>query len=792
MSGKMLMKRIICYMLMLIMLTGTVSGCNSKKTGKSSKADQTITGTVNQPTSKADQTNTDIEENTVQSTPPAQSGTPVQNSTSGSTAPEPVKVGTNAGRKDILTIAEKYYHDRLPLLHPDLKEEFAAAAGKVNFSGAESLSDISSKLCNLASVETAFSLNGDFAVLTATSAIAKDADNADAAHTLSAVLLEAMFLTDANRLEDALACVSYAISIQETWKYDYTLSQIYAEMEKYDEAFTAIDRALVLDPGNFACIDFKVVLLKKMGGSATAIKTLEKEAEKNDGDLGKRLKKQENATEGYTQPSADESKEELEKKFNEFIALKPITISDLFTNVYPEEAAKLQEKIMKVSESDKFKLPAFPDKLFKTAKIIEEDCFDEATEYAEWLNDSINDLVEQANKDYQKAYQDNYAQQAPQVGNSRQDIVDKAKEYQEMLENLSEEQLEQWMEENVLNMLPQNSEGSQAQMNPPETAASDKTNVEFMMHYNMSVVNAGVYSFAFYALALNKEFIDTSIEANQFMSDKVIRYEKQKRTEMDNAPEEEKPVIALKYELMINAACEEYVRNLLPQASRDYARITNMAHEVWAEVLPYLRSSHMPEVYIPYYQSVIIQHSLLVLSEVTFLRGTPYNRFISDEDLEAAEEALEEYRQYMEEVALAAANSGSEIQLSLDLKIVKINITPNSAELEVMVKIVAARVQYDWKKDQVEVGAGVGASLDGGAKLIKVEAKMLANVVIDLRKNNISDIYVNSEASASIGGYGVEGGGKISLLGKGSSTYSGITAERGSVSVKHKQELISE
>jgi hypothetical protein len=187
-----------------------------------------------------------------------------------------------------------------------------------------------------------------------------------------------------------------------------------------------------------------------------------------------------------------------------------------------------------------------------------------------------------------------------------------------------------------------------------------------------------------------------------------------------------------------------------------------------------------------------MQHSLVVLEEVTFLRGTPYNRFISNEDLDAAREALAEYRKYMEELALAAANAGSDIQLSLDLKVVKINLTPNSAELEVMVKIVAARVQYDWKKDQVEVGAGVGASLDAGAKLIKVEAKMLVNVVIDLRKNKISDIYVNSEASASLGGYGVEGGGKISLLGKGSSTYSGITAGRGPVSVKHKQELISE
>lgn len=37
MSGKVLMKRIICYLLMLIMLTGTVSGCKSKKTGNDSK-----------------------------------------------------------------------------------------------------------------------------------------------------------------------------------------------------------------------------------------------------------------------------------------------------------------------------------------------------------------------------------------------------------------------------------------------------------------------------------------------------------------------------------------------------------------------------------------------------------------------------------------------------------------------------------------------------------------------------------------------------------------------------------
>ncbi len=331
---------------------------------------------------------------------------------------------------------------------------------------------------------------------------------------------------------------------------------------------------------------------------------MEKEAEENDGDLGKRLKKQEKATEGYTQPSVEDSKEELEKKFNDIIALEPITIADLFGNVYPEEAEKLQEEILKVSENDKFTLPAFPDKLFKTAKIIEDDCLDETREYTQWLNDTMNDFLEQASQASRLAIQN-----SPAMGNSNQDLTDKARELHDMLENLSEEELEQWMQENVLNMLPPDSDGSQAQMNPSVTGASVQTNVDLMMDYNMSVVNAGVYSFAFYALALNKEFTDATMEAYQFMTDKVVRYEQQKRTEMDNAPEEEKPVIALKYELMINSACEEYVRNLLPQASRNYAKITQMAHEVWAEVLPYLRSSHMPEVFIPYYQSVIIQHS---------------------------------------------------------------------------------------------------------------------------------------------------------------------------------------
>lgn len=778
MSGKVLMKRIICYLLMLIMLTGTVSGCKSKKTGNDSKTHQTSTGVV-KPSDSPDKTPT-------QSVPSGKTTTPTQSATSNQSTP-PAKAGNDASKKDILAIAEKYYNARLPLLHQDLKEEFATAAGTVNFTGTDSQRDVSSRLCNLAAVETAFSMNGDFAVLTATSAVAKDASNAEAANILGAVLLEAGFLTDTRRLEDALACVSYALSIQEIWEYFYTLSQIYAEMEEYDEALTAIDRALELDPGNFSCIEFKVVLLKKMGGSAAAIKALEKEAEENDGDLGKRLKKQEKATEGYTQPSVEDSKEELEKKFNDIIALEPITIADLFGNVYPEEAEKLQEEILKVSENDKFTLPAFPDKLFKTAKIIEDDCLDETREYTQWLNDTMNDFLEQASQASRLAIQN-----SPAMGNSNQDLTDKARELHDMLENLSEEELEQWMQENVLNMLPPDSDGSQAQMNPSVTGASVQTNVDLMMDYNMSVVNAGVYSFAFYALALNKEFTDATMEAYQFMTDKVVRYEQQKRTEMDNAPEEEKPVIALKYELMINSACEEYVRNLLPQASRNYAKITQMAHEVWAEVLPYLRSSHMPEVFIPYYQSVIIQHSMLVLSEVTFLRGTPYKRFISNEDLKAAEEALEAHREYMKAVALAAANSGRDLQLSLDLKIVKINLTPNSAELEVMVKIVAARVQYDWKKGQVEVGAGVGAKLDSGSKLIKVEAKLMANVVIDLRNKKVSDIYLSSSVSASAEGKGAEAGGKISLLGKGSSIYSGVSVGSGHVSVKHKTELISQ
>ena len=773
MIGTTRFRRIICFLLTMVLLAGSISGCSGDKPA----GDPSTSGIVKKPGGEADSSSLGAE-------------APDQSKSSSGTASEILPVITNAGMKDVLAIAKKYYDARLPLLHPDLKEEFKTAAGEVDFSGKERFTEQSTHLCNLSSVETAFRLNGDFAVLTAAAALAKDPNNPEAAHALSTVLLEAMFLGEAERLQDALVCVSYAASLEEAWQYYYTLAQIYGELGSYEEALKAIDHALELDPDNFVCIDFKVVLLRKIGGFGAAVKALEEEAGDKDGDLGKRLKKQEEATEGKTQPGGDDSKEELEKKFNEALALEPITIADMLEHAFPQEAAKLKSQIMTVTESDRIKLPKFPAKLFMSAKLIEEDCYNEVQEYIDWLNRSVTEMNSKANAEFKQAYQEASVQKPADVADIEKTITDQLLSDPEMFEHMSADDFVAWINQNVNDMLPEEADSSKSQLSLEEGSYSDETNVEIMMDYNNSVVNAAVWSFALYSSELRREFIEKAIKATQGMMDRILVMEKNKQAEMRNAPEEEKPIIALKWELAMNGACEDYVSELLPLATRDYKKISQMANDLWEDILPYIRGTRMPEAYISHYQAIIFTYSLNVLGEVDCLRSTPYKRYISEADLIAAQEALAEHRAYMKELAMAAANSGSEFRLSIDLVYVKINITPNNAELEALVGNVAARAQYDWKKGELELGGGVGAKIETGAKFIKFEAKMMANVVIDLKKKKISDIYLSSEASASMGNYGVEAGGKISVLGKGSSIYGGISAGRDPVSVSHRQELL--
>jgi hypothetical protein len=254
----------------------------------------------------------------------------------------------------------------------------------------------------------------------------------------------------------------------------------------------------------------------------------------------------------------------------------------------------------------------------------------------------------------------------------------------------------------------------------------------------------------------------------------------------------------LRCRLTINAAFEERLKVLVPVQNSIYTEVSKEAQRLWETMLPFARCTADPgRVIASLYEFATVFPKPDYAGAVTFdihlsgHHGLPIHSYkpgISAADLQALEEALAEATKtnpvYIDVL--------DDFTISVSFGPVEIKLNNNCIEAE-YVAGAAVRTQFNWKSKEMEVGVGAGYKAKvgvAGGMGAGVEAKGYVNLVLDLRNNEITDVYISGEAKGSLGGYGSGGQARASLMGKGLELSTAAKHSIGIVGVEHTTEIL--
>ena len=635
---------------------------------------------------------------------------------------------------DVLAIAKKYYTYHSAALNGDLKGEFTSNAGAVSFDGKSNDAERSESLCTYASSIAMFEGDGDYSVACAAAAIGWSQGYARASGTLASILELAGFVADKDRLNDAAKLAAYAISIDNgNADFYITLGWVRFDLYDLDGALEAAEAALTLEPGNSAALKLKIEILYWKGGTflSASAKQIGDELEENDGELSKRISEQEKAAKNIPPHEMDRSKAEYLSNLQQLYALEVITPADMTDTYFPGQSSELREKILTISEEDKkLRIPEFPADLVSSGVVAaHNDCAGLLSEYILWLIDQ-RDI---ANDKY-------------------------------------------W---DIKNNTPK--DGRYIDYH-------DLSPVDCMILYNEQVYQEALSNFGSYVMWIWGEDIDPVLQSLSEAGDPRL---KELKSIYESTRKEEDWI---KFRLASNEYIEKTIEATVPLYIEWYNTVVDEAQRLWENMLPFARCSRYPEVSVAELYAEIMEWVIQPGTDIDLLwyhtnTGQNYEPNLSYADLESAAAAL---AKYMSAETGNNANSLQGYSVSVDFGPFKFKLSTNKVEAE-YVNGAACRVAYDWKAKDMEFGVGAGYKAKIGAvqgAQVGVEAKGFVNFVVNLKSNEVTDVYISAEAKGSAGSYTSGGQGRVSLMGKGASISSSAKQKLGPIAIEHKTALI--
>lgn len=635
---------------------------------------------------------------------------------------------------EILGIAKKYYEYHSGALSGDLKGEFSREVGAVSFDGKSADWEHAEKLCTTAAAVAMLEGDGDYAVGCAAAAVGWSQEYARSAGTLAAMLETAGFVADKDRLNDAAKLAAYAITVDGSDADFYvTLGRVLYAQNDLDGALEAVEAALAIEPGNSAALNLKIEILNKKGGTflSAAAQKIGKELEDSDGELSKRLTEQEKAVEGIGDPKEGDSKEEALRKLRVLYELEPITPADMMESISATQAGQLREKILTVTDDQKnLGWPEFPGMLAKDNETLKTGGYDI---YNEWYLKQI-DLK----------WETYYAiREIPGL----KKVVDYTARY----------------------------------------AYGIETSADYMLAYNEQIVEAARECYVNIVRSYVDEYSDIA-DAQSTKIDQVWDTANDTYS-ADIAAGVPSDVAALKRNLTINNAINETHTLMLGLNQAKYLELRREGELLWEKMLPFARCTEEPAYVTANLYETIASLGILYSIDLLYSNGHVwYTPGISEHDLIDLEAAKEEA--YKEQIRNPNPLEG--FTLSYEFGPFEFKLSSNKVEIE-YVNGSACKVSYDWKSKEMEFGVGVGHKAKLGmvkGAQVGVEAKAYVNFVVDLRKNEITDIYLSAEAKGSAGSYEAGGQAKVSLMGKGAGLSTAAKKKFGSFAIEHEAVII--
>ena len=655
---------------------------------------------------------------------------------------------------EILTMAKKYYDTHSTKLQSSLKSEFTGDVGAVNFDGKLNDSKKAEKLCNTAAVIAMFEGDGDYAVGCAAAAVGWASMYARSAGTLAALLETAGFITDGNRLTDAKKLAEYAISLDKNdIDFYITLARVLYRLGDIDGALKAIEAALAIEPGNNAALMFKIEILNKKGGASlsSSAPALGMALRANDGELSKSLTELEQKTAGMTEATDDDSKAEVLSKLEQLYTLEPLTSADMMEEIFPSESTQIRRQVNTVSAGDMAKLtknfPIFPNGLYRTRRQVDE-MRDEIKEYWDWIHYTCAD--DRSNK-YLQAFTEAEAARAQR--------------------------------------------GKSISLDSPNA-----TTLDYQWGYNRQIFLAAHRSFLCYTRKISDDYVKEWGD----ISGKQSRKYKEAKEILDRELLEAGhlnvgghnnchcSVYYRKFERACNEAAEIHFKEMLPLVSKFYDEIKKVAVRHWEKTLPFARATQYPESDALYLYNDVLETVWWAMDRLSAagVGNTFYYPELTEADNASIEEAIKALQELKAQQTTVFEDATNGFTISIEFGPFEFKVSNNKVEVE-YVNIIAAKVSFDWKKQELELGVGVGfKGKINKAPLFDGDVKYYNNFVIDVRKKEVTDVYISAEAKASFSGF--EGGAqmKISVMGNGTSLSTAAKQKLGNYMIEHEAEII--
>jgi len=607
-------------------------------------------------------------------------------------------------------------------------KELGDVVGSMIFDGKSKDDKQAEEFCSAASLIAAL-YGGGAMVAAAAAAVGISLRYARSSGTLASMLQQADFVSEGNRLFEAKALIKYALSIdKKDINLHITLALILEDLNDVDGALTAIDAALAIDRHNKVALIIKLNLIAKIGGS------MAKEQAKKTGDDIKEndgeLSKRDKKQEGATK-----GMEGPKRKDSKEVSQRKLN------ELYRLELITPADMIERI-------FPAQAKELRERVKALTNEDKLGLTEFPAKIVNNPLATYDGTAMEFMKQYAD--------IVNSHNEIYEAV-----------------------------------YSRNVRKETVNGNTAIDYMREYNHQILDAAIDNYKNYSKEERHDFekvVDEQIKMGHKKSEAAgQRYSAAVQAQGGNDPGD---VLRIKFELECNAITMECRSVIIPAAHHYYTEVRKEGEKLWEKMLPFARCTANPGHRVAWLYKAIYERAApadVIVSKIT-LFDLPFPG-VAGTSLQSAIYAVQDAKRADERGKLEALEGWS---TTLSVSIFELKMSQNSIELEA-VKGIAGRVAYNHKTKEAElgIGAGVKQKVGTGVKTMGLEAKAYTNFVFDLRKNELTDIYISGEAKGSAGFYesGVEA--RMSFFGKGGSI-SAVTKENyGPVGVEHKATIIS-
>lgn len=690
----------------------------------------------------------------------------------------------------LLKIGKKYYDLALPKVEPKLKVDYTILTnGSVSFDG--KLTD-EKKALELSSIAACANINPDskyFAIALSCVAFTKAVKNNKVTHNMAAIinLSELPKETGINFKADAVTVYEYAVSLDpKNADTLVNLGNVYMDLDRQEDARILFEAALKLIPKYSRAKEGMATYWLARGDQKKAAEELKKDQIILPGYVRKMNESSEIITDPERAPDvmAGDSLETAVDAINKLKKLKPVSTADFIEEFDPVDAQQIRNKIKYLPKDDLLYLP----KITSIAEVSSYDIYYNKTHKFKGYTDTLALFIKKWGKSVEQLQKKNLENMGAQFNGKKVKLpsdMDPAK-LKEMAEKAKKDLKDGKMD--ALRDLMSKFDPEQSKATESVSDSANKIEA-YIRTYNMQQLNKKRNAYFFYFMRLCEKYQSTlqndskvGMQKIQELRDAEAReIERIENSAMDeNVKSAEIKKVKIEYGLKRNKERDNWFHNSFDLMVYQYIQTFKPTmEEMWVDCMPHVKLISDQKSRDKWYadiSSLALTNSSRFLSLV--LGGAAADGQwddVTEQDLQNAEEALKEAKEALQESLTKAGQDFQEANepegFSLDALLDKFSInqklgpfevklTPNGIEITGSY-LIQGKLSYDWEKDSLSAGLGVGVKFGADVKGVQGEVGVstMLTVTVNTATGKVDEIdwVGNADLSGSIGG--VSGGG---------------------------------